>query len=144
MIGQLLARYPNITITRLRKELQAAGYQGGPTRFSGNRPRRAWPACSARARFETSPGGGRPNGLAGTSWTFSAKDAAGESLQYLLAIPASVSAFHRTPGHGRHAPGGTFAPSITWRFWQPLALYDNHESVVTRWEDDHPISNTAS
>lgn len=56
-VGQLLARYPNITITRLLEELRAGGYQGGYTILRQYIRTVRGPSAKALVeRFETAPG----------------------------------------------------------------------------------------
>ena len=144
-IGQLLDRYPNITVERLLQELRACGYEGGYTilREHVKTVRGSPRAQEVVRRFETAPGV-----QAQMDWAVYTIDFTDEGrrrvnlFSYLLGYSRrqylrftdsqDLTALRREHVRAFEHLGGVAAE----------CLYDNMKTVVDRWEDDQPIYNT--
>jgi len=144
VIRQLLARYPEITATRVFEELKREGYAGGYTILRDRVKRmRTRPIKPLVVRFETDPGV-----QAQMDWAVYDIDFSGEGRR-------RVNLFSYLLGYSRRqylcfTERQDFEATVrqhilAFKHLQGLAatcLYDNMKVVVTRWEDDEPIYNT--
>ena len=138
-----LARYPDITTTRLFEELRAVGYQGGYTilreRVHGLRGSRK----PLVRRFETLPGQ-----QAQMDWGVYTLDFTDEGRR-------RVNCFSYVLGYSRRQSiRFTESQDMTTLLREHVrafahlggvaatCLYDNQKAVVTRWEDEQPLYNT--
>jgi len=143
-LGELLTRYPDISITRLLQELCRDGYRGGYTtlrrRVQQLRPRRRHGFVE---RFETAPG-------AQAQMDYSVYE-----IDFTHEGPRRVNLFSYVLGYSRRQylrfvesqdMERTLREHI--RAFEHLGgvaatcLYDNMKVVVARFEDDEPIYNT--
>ena len=143
-LSDLLARYPDISITRLLEELRRDGYRGGYTvlrqRVQQLRPRRRRGFVE---RFETAPG------------VQAQMDYSVYEIDFTHEGPRRVNLFSYVLGYSRRQYlrfveaqdiETTLREHI--RAFEHLGgvaatcLYDNMKVVVARYEDDEPIYNT--
>jgi transposase len=143
MIVDLLARYPDITVQRIREELRGRGYTGGYTILSQRVQRlRPRPALVPVQRFETGPG-------------FQAQmDYSTYNLDFSDEGRRRVHAFSYLLGYSRRqylhfVEAQDFATTIREhiRAFEHLGgvaatcLYDNMKVVVSGYDGDEPVYN---
>jgi transposase len=143
-IEGLLKRYPNITVIRLREELQALGYQGGYTALREHvKTLRAPSAAVPIQRFETGPGAQAQMDWAVYTIEFSSEGLRRVNLfSYLLGYSRrqylrftesqDLETLVRQHIRAFEHLGGVAA----------TCLYDNMKTVVDRWEFGVPVYNT--
>lgn len=143
-IGQLLDRYPNITVERLLQELRKEDYPGSYTILREYvKGLRGSPQTKVVQRFETAPGV-----QAQMDWAVYTIDFTDEGRR-------RVNLFSYVLGYSRrqylHFTDGQDMTALrrehvrAFEHLQGVAaecLYDNMKTVVDRWEDDEPIYNT--
>jgi transposase len=143
-IEGLLKRYPDITVIRLREELQALGYQGG---YSVLRERvetlRATAVVAPVQRFETGPGLQAQVDWAEYTIEFSAEGRRRVNLfSYLLGY-SRRQYLHFTESQDletllrQHVRAFEHLGGVA-----ATCLYDNMKTVVDRWEFGVPVYNT--
>lgn len=143
VIRSLLARYPDITATRVFEELRTAGYAGGYTilreRINELRPR---PSAKLVQRFETGPG------------RQAQMDYASYTLEFSQEGRRRVNLFSYLLGYSRRqylrfVESQNFETTVREhiRAFEHLGgaaatcLYDNMKVVVLRHEDGAPVYN---
>ena len=137
-IGQLLARYPEITATRVFEELKREGYAGGYTILRDRVKRmRSQPMKPLVVRFETDPGVQAQMDWAVYDINFSGE---GRRRVNLFGYLLSYSRREYLCFTERQDFDATVRQHIlAFKYLQGLAatcLYDNMKVAVTRWEDD--------
>ncbi len=143
-ISQLLARYPEITATRVFEELVREGYKGGYTILRDRVKRmRSRPNKPLVVRFETDPGVQAQMDWAVYDINFSGE---GRRRVNLFGYLLSYSRREYLCFTERQDFDATVRQHIlAFKHLKGLAatcLYDNMKVAVTRWEDDQPIYNT--
>jgi len=143
-IQRLLARYPDMKVTRMLQELQRQGYTGGYTILREHAKRlRRQPNKPLVVRFETLPGL-----QAQMDWSVYDIDFTQEGRRRVNLFSYLLSYSRRQ--YMCFTERQDFDTAIrehirAFDYLQGLAatcLYDNMKVVVTRWEDDQPIYNT--
>jgi transposase len=144
-IGQLLDRYPNITVERLLQELRAEGYEGGYTilREHVKSVRGSPRAAEVVRRFETAPGM-----QAQMDWAVYTIDFTDEGRRRVNLFSYLLGYSRRQYLHFTDSQDLTALRREHVRAFEHLGgvaaecLYDNMKTVVDRWEDEAPIYNT--
>ena len=143
-IQELLNRYPEMTVTRMRQELRRQGFTGGYTILREYvKQLRRQPSKPLVVRFETPPG------------LQSQMDWSVYDIDFTQEGRRRVNLFSYLLSYSRRqylcfTERQDFDTAIrehirAFEYLQGLAatcLYDNMKIVVTRWEDDQPIYNT--
>jgi transposase len=143
-IGELLDRYPDITVTRLWQELRAKGYQGGYTvlrqRINELRPRKSSPFVE---RFETGPGQQAQMDYSVYDLDFTHEGRRRVNLfSYILGYSRRqylrfVESQDMETTLREHVRAFEYLGGVA-----STCLYDNMKVVVARYEDGEPIYNT--
>jgi transposase len=144
LLKRLLARYGNITVTRLLEELRREGYTGGYTILRQRvKQLRASPTKPLVVRFESSPGAQAQMDWSVYDLEFTQE---GRRRVHLFSYLLSYSRRQYLCFTERQDFDTTIREHIrAFQHLQGLAatcLYDNMKVVVTRWEDDQPVYNT--
>jgi transposase len=143
-IGQLLTRYPHMTVTRILEEVRRRGYCGGYTILRQRvKQLRTQPQKPLVVRFETSPGL-----QAQMDWSV-------YDMEFTQEGRRRVNLFSYLLSYSRRqylcfTEQQDFDTTVrqhirAFEYFGGLAatcLYDNMKVVVTRWEDDQPVYNT--
>jgi transposase len=143
MIVDLLARYPDITVQRIREELRVRGYTGGYTILSQRVQRlRPRPAIVPVRRFETAPGQ-----QAQMDYSTYDLDFTDEGRRRVYAFSYVLGYSRRQYLHFVEAQDFTTTVREHIRAFEYLGgaaatcLYDNMKVVVSGYDGDEPVYN---